>query len=127
MEKEHTLEDTDFLVSQTDVHGNIIFANEDLCKISGYALNELIGKPHNILRHPDMPKTIFKELWETVKNEGVWKGHVKNRTKNGDYYWVFATVYPNSGCTDSAKGYISCRRKATRSEIQTAINHYSQL
>lgn len=115
---EHKLKESDFLVSQTDAKGTILFANEDFCQIAGYSLEELVGKPHNIVRHPDMPRAAFKDLWETVKKGKVWKGYVKNATKNGGYYWVFATVYPNIECGDGGGGYMSCRRKASEAEIQ---------
>ncbi|MCK9372491.1 MAG: PAS domain-containing protein [Sulfuricurvum sp.] len=126
MEKEYLLEDTDFLVSQTDAHGKIVFANEDFCKIAGYTLHELVGKPHSIVRHPDMPKEAFQALWKTLKGGNIWKGYIKNKTKDGGYYWVFATVYPNVGYKDGKSGYISCRRKANAIEIRTAFDHYTK-
>ncbi len=89
---EKILKDSDFLVSQTDSKGIILFANEDFCEVAGYTLEELVGKPHSLVRHPDMPRAAFKDLWSTVKAGKVWKGYVKNATKNGGYYWVFATV-----------------------------------
>ena len=124
---EHILKDTDFLVSQTDATGKILFANEDFCKIAGFTLEELIGKPHSIVRHSDMPKAAFKDLWETVKSGKVWKGYVKNATRNGGFYWVFATVYPNIACGDGDHGYMSCRRKASVAEIQAAQALYKTL
>jgi aerotaxis receptor len=124
---EHTLDDTDFLVSQTDSKGKILFANEDFCSIAGYTLEELIGQPHNIVRHPDMPRAAFKDLWDTVKRGQVWKGYVKNATKNGGFYWVFATVYPNVSTGDGEYGYMSCRRKASPAEIQKAEALYKTL
>ena len=124
---EYTLADTDFLVSQTDSKGIILFANEDFCKIAGYKLEELIGKPHNIVRHPDMPKAAFKDLWDTVKSGRVWKGYVQNATKDGGYYWVFATVYPNIACGESDHGYMSCRRKASPAEIKAAEELYKTM
>lgn len=86
MSREYVLRETDFLVSQTDAQGRILFANEDFCKAAGYTLDELVGKPHSIVRHPDMPKAAFGDLWETVKKGQVWNGYVKNRTKDGGYY-----------------------------------------
>ena len=83
MKGEHVLKDTDFLVSQTDEKGKILFANEDFCKVAGYAIEELVGKPHSIVRHPDMPKAAFKDLWETVRAGKIWTGYVKNATKSG--------------------------------------------
>lgn len=126
MDQEYLLADTDFLVSQTDADGKIVFANEDFCKIAGYTLNELIGKPHSIVRHPDMPKETFKVLWETLKKGNIWKGYIKNKTKEGGYYWVFATVYPNVRHKDGEIGYISCRRKANAKEIHTAFDLYTK-
>ena len=77
--------------------------NEDFCKIAGYSLEELVGKPHNIVRHPEMPKKPFKSLWDTIQKGEIWTGYVKNATKDGGYYWVFATVYPLRG-SDGSKG-----------------------
>ena len=116
MEKEMILDEFAFLVSETDEKGIIIFANDDFCKMAEYSVDELIGKPHNIVRHKDMPKAAFKDLWDTVKRDEVWSGYVKNATKSGNYYWVFATVFPTI-TSDGKKGFLSCRRKATRQEI----------
>jgi len=124
---EHILNDTDFLVSQTDSKGKILFANEDFCKIAGYRLEELIGKAHSIVRHSDMPHAAFKDLWDTVQNGKIWTGYVKNSTKNGGYYWVYATVYPNIACGQNDSGYMSCRRKASASEIKTAEALYKTM
>jgi len=121
MSNEYTLSEEDFLVSQTDKEGIITFANEDFCNIAGYELNELIGKPHNIVRHRDMPKAAFRDLWETVKKGKVWTGYVKNSIKGGGFYWVYATVYP------MPDGYMSCRRKASKDEIETAENLYKTM
>ena len=107
---------SDFLVSETNTKGIIKFANDDFCKIAEYGLEELIGQPHNIVRHKDMPRAAFKSLWDTVQAGEVWTGYVKNRTKSGGYYWVFATVYPFESC-DGSKGYLSCRRKPSKDEI----------
>ena len=122
MEKEMILDDFAFLVSETDEKGIIIFANDDFCKMAEYSVDELIGKPHNIVRHKDMPKVAFKDLWDTVKRDEVWSGYVKNATKSGNYYWVFATVFPTI-TSDGKKGFLSCRRKATRQEIDEHDAH----
>ena len=126
MEKEMILDDFAFLVSETDEKGNILFANDDFCKLAEYTVDELIGKPHNIVRHKDMPKIAFKDLWETVKKDQVWSGFVKNATKSGNYYWVFATVFPTI-TSDGKKGFLSCRRKATPGEINEHIPIYKDL
>jgi len=124
--QEYILEKNDFLVSQTDEKGNIIFANDDFCRIAGFSIDELIGKPHNIVRHKDMPKAAFKMLWDTVKEGKIWNGYVKNRTKDGGYYWVYATVYPSKNA-NGERGYMSCRRKPSAQEIEDAQALYETL
>ncbi len=114
------------IVSETDAKGNIVFANEDFCKIAGYSLDEIIGKPHNIVRHSDMPKIAFESLWETIKAGKIWKGIVKNKTKSGDYYWVNATAYQSKTSTSELR-YISVRIKPTEEEIINATNLYKTL
>ena len=126
MGKEMILDDFAFLVSETDEKGIIIFANDDFCKMAEYSVDELIGKPHNIVRHKDMPKVAFKDLWETVKRNEIWSGYVKNATKSRNYYWVYATVFPTI-TSDGKKGYLSCRRKATKEEIDEHIELYKNL
>lgn len=116
MNQETLLSDDSFVVSETDARGNIIFANEEFCRIAEYSLDELIGKPHNIVRHQDMPKAAFKDLWDTVKTGTVWKGYVKNKTRSGGYYWVFATVYPFTN-EAGEQCYMSCRRKPSREDV----------
>ena len=120
------LDEFAFLVSETDLNGTIRFANDDFCKIAEYTLEELIGKPHNLVRHQDMPKAAFEDLWKTIREGKVWTGYVKNKTKSGGYYWVFATVYPFESY-DGTKGYISCRRKPSRKEIEAAEELYKTL
>ena len=80
------------IISRTDLRGIITYVNDTFAKISGYAPEELVGKPHNILRHPDMPKSTFKELWETIAAGKTWEGYVKNMRKDRGYYWVYAIV-----------------------------------
>ena len=124
--QETVLDDYAFLVSETDAKGTILFANEDFCKIAEYTIDELIGNPHSMVRHKDMPKAAFADLWKTVQGGEVWTGYVKNSTKSGGYYWVFATVFPFESC-DGSKGYLSCRRKASQEEINAAINLYKTM
>ena len=123
--KETILDKNTFLVSETDVKGIIRFANEDFCKIAEYTLDELLEQPHSMVRHKDMPKKAFKSLWDTVQKGEIWTGYVKNATKSGGYYWVYATVYPFESC-DGSKGFMSCRRKATQNEIADAVELYKQ-
>ncbi len=115
--KETVLNDNAFLVSETDAKGHILFANKQFCDVAEYDEEELLGKPHNIVRHADMPKIAFKDLWETVQRGEVWQGFVKNKTKSGGFYWVLATVYPYKNDKDE-QCYMSCRRKPTRQEIE---------
>lgn len=117
MSKETILKDDAFLVSETDAKGTIIFANEEFCNTAEYNIEDLMGQSHNIVRHPDMPKAAFKDLWDTVKTDEVWQGFVKNRTKSGGYYWVYATVYPYKNDLGE-QCYISIRRKPSRENIE---------
>lgn len=108
-----------YLVSKTDLKGQITFANDEFVKVSGFTQEELLGKSHNIVRHPDMPSWAFEDLWNTVKQGNPWRGLVKNRTKNGDYYWVEAFVVPvkqNGVIT----GYMSVRSEPDREQIAAA-------
>ncbi len=82
----------ELIISRTDLKGIITYANETFAHISGYEPQELIGKPHNILRHPDMPKSVFKELWDTIQAGKIWSGYVKNMRKDRGYYWVYAEI-----------------------------------
>lgn len=80
------------IISRTDLKGIITYANETFADISGYGVDELIGKPHSILRHPDMPRAAFEHMWKTLKDGYMWQGYVKNMRKDGGYYWVYAEV-----------------------------------
>lgn len=126
MNQEVKLSIDTMIVSEADSRGNIIFANGDFCKIAGYTMEELHGQPHNIVRHKDMPKAVFKDLWETLKSGKTWNGLVKNRTKNGGFYWVKATAYPSKNEKGELR-YISVRVKPTEEEINNAINLYKTL
>lgn len=123
LRKEVFLEQDTIIVSQTNSKGEIIFANNDFCKIAGFSLDELIGKAHNTVRHSDMPKWAFEDLWKTLKSGKTWKGIVKNRTKDGGYYWVNATAFP-SRSSDGTIRYVSVRVKPTKEEIEIAKKLY---
>ena len=126
MNKETRMAEDMIIVTETDAKGIIKFANEDFCKIAGYKLEELLGNPHNMVRHPDMPKEAFLDLWKTIQSGNIWKGIVKNRTKDGGYYWVNATAYPSKK-VDGELRYISVRVKPTEDEISNAIKLYATL
>ena len=119
------LEDS-FLLSETDEKGNIRYVNDEFCEFSEYSIEELLGKPHNIVRHKDMPKEAFQEMWEELKKGNIWKGFVKNSTKSGKYYWVFATIFPFTS-SDNEKGFVSCRRRASDDEIERYSKIYEDM
>lgn len=114
------------IVSETDIKGVITYVNDDFCKYAEYNKDEIIGKPHNIIRHYDMPKEAFRQLWETIKADNVWSGIVKNLSKNGNYYWVRATVFPSYDVNGNKK-FISVRTKPTDNEIREAEALYKTL
>ena len=124
--REIKLDKNTMIVSETNSKGMIIYANSDFCKIAGYEKNELIGQAHNMVRHSDMPKAAFEDLWETISSGKIWNGIVKNKTKNGGFYWVNATAYPSTS-SSGEKRFISVRVKPTNTEIQNAINLYKTL
>ena len=126
LEREVKLSKDTMIVSETDSKGNIIYANADFCEIAGYSKEELIGKPHNYVRHPDMPRAAFKDLWETIQRGNVWNGIVKNKTKEGGFYWVNATAYPSKNSKGELR-YVSIRVKPTDEEVENAINLYKTL
>ncbi len=126
MGREITLQKDTMIVSETDEKGIIIYANEDFCKIAGYSKDELIGQAHNFVRHQDMPKVAFKDMWETIQKGKTWKGIVKNRTKDGGYYWVNATAFPSQSA-NGEKRYLSVRVKPTQEEIFNAEKLYKTL
>ncbi len=126
MGREITLDKDTMIVSETDEKGIMIYANEDFCKIAGYTKDELIGQPHNYVRHNDMPKAAFADMWETIQNGKIWKGIVKNKTKDGGFYWVNATAFP-SRTANGKKRYVSVRVKPTPNEIEKAEALYKSL
>lgn len=125
-QKEIVLKEGVSIVSKTDLKGAITYINRDFIEISGFSELELVGKSHNIIRHPDMPSAAFEDLWRTVKAGKPWNGIVKNRCKSGDHYWVEANVAP---IREGAKivGYMSVRSIATRTQIESAEKLYQSM
>lgn len=115
-----------YILSETDEHGIILYANEVFCQIAGFTHEELIGQPHNIVRHPDMPRIAFKGLWDDLRSKGFWTGFVKNRRKDNGYYWVYATalrkIHPDGKIT-----YLSVRLKPSRHNVEASEKLYAQL
>ncbi|BBG65386.1 putative signal-transduction sensor protein [Hydrogenimonas sp.] len=128
IEKEKFLGDDEILVSKTDRRGKITYGNERFIEISGYSEEELLGAPHSIIRHPDMPKAVFKILWDGIEAGEEVAAYVKNLAKDGSYYWVFATVTPSfDPATDSIVGYFSVRRAPESSKLRKVIPLYKEL
>lgn len=124
-QNEIVLRDDQMIVSKTDLKGQITFINKDFLDISGFTEAELMGQPHNIVRHPDMPEAAFADLWRTLKDGRPWIGMVKNRCKNGDFYWVEAHATPLYE-NNQVVGYMSVRKKPTRQQIDATEPVYRQ-
>ena len=114
------------LVSTTDLKGRILYCNPMFIEVSGYEKQELLGQPHNMIRHPDMPEEAFRDMWETIASGNPWSAPVKNRRKDGTFYWVMANVTPLMQ-GDQPTGYMSVRTEATRDQIQAADQLYRQM
>ena len=125
-QNEYPLDDDTTLMSTTDVHSYITHANDTFVQVSGYQLDELTGQPHNMVRHPDMPKAAFADMWYTLQQGEPWSGIVKNRRKNGDHYWVRANAVPMVR-RGQVTGYMSIRTKATAEEIAAVEPLYRAL
>ncbi|MCZ8092715.1 MAG: PAS domain-containing protein, partial [Acidovorax sp.] len=116
----------ELLVSSTNTKGEITHCNAAFVRVSGYSYEELIGQPHNIIRHPDMPAPAYKDMWRTIGRGEPWTGLVKNRRKNGDHYWVRANVTPIMEA-GHPRGYMSVRTKPSAQEAAAAEALYAQM
>jgi len=123
-QKEYQLHEEHFLISRTDLKGRITYANPAFIDVSGFSQEELLGAPHNLVRHPDMPEAAYQNLWDTLADGESWKGLVKNRRKNGDHYWVEASVSPIVE-NDQVVGYASVRVKPSRQDVEKADKAYA--
>ena len=123
---ETILPDNQFIYSRTDLKGVITEANEAFCNVSGYSREEMVGQPHNMVRHPDMPEAAFKDMWQDLKVGRPWRGIVKNRRKDGGFYWVVANVSPVRE-NGQVVGYQSVRSRPSREEIEAATAAYEQI
>ena len=116
------------IISQTDDKGVITYANRKFCEVSGYRADELVGQPHNILRHPDMPSAVFTKMWDTIKGGQAWNGLVKNLRKDGRFYWVETEILPiKSDNEKEIVGYIAARKVASRKDIQESDELYQKM
>ncbi|WP_017430721.1 methyl-accepting chemotaxis protein [Vreelandella jeotgali] len=125
-QKEYVLGDDEVLISRSDLQGNIVYANAVFVTVSGYSRDELLGAPHSILRHPDIPPPVFADLWKTLKAGHTWQGVLKNRRKGGGFYWVYATVAPLRE-NGQVVGYTSVRRRASAASIRRATAVYADM
>lgn len=122
--RQHFLDDSNFIVSKTDPMGIITYVNLEFLRISQYSEAELLGKPHNIIRHPETPSAIFFHLWETLRQGHSWQNVIKNMAKDGGFYWVDSLITPSLS-NGKLIGYMSVRRKPSLLQIQEAERLYA--
>ena len=126
-QKERLMRDNDFIVSKTDTKGRITYANKIFIEFSGYSQGELLNTQHNIIRHPDMPRGVFKLLWDTLQSGKEFNGYVKNMSKDGGVYWVFANVTPSYDQNNQLIGYYSVRRKPSSQAVSIVEPVYKEM
>jgi len=124
---ERVMREDDFLVSKTDPKGRLTYGNRIFIEFSGYSEEELLGRQHNIVRHPDMPRGVFKFLWDTVQSKRECFAYVKNMSKDGGFYWVFANVTPSLDAQGNIEGYFSVRRKPRPQAVAVVSDLYRQM
>jgi len=127
LNQEIKLNPDEFIVSKTNTKGKLTYCNEIFIKMSGYTEKELLGEQHNIVRHPDMPKAVFKLLWKKIQNKDEIFAYVKNLSKDGKYYWVFANVTASIDKNGNIIGYYSVRIKPNEEAIKTVTNLYREM
>ncbi|WP_119422133.1 PAS domain-containing protein [Desertibaculum subflavum] len=125
--RERTFGEDEIIVSKTDTSGRLLYVNDVFCRVGLYTESELIGQPHSIVRHPDMPRAVFKLLWDTIQKGEELFAYVKNMAKNGDHYWVLAHVTPSYDGSGRIIGFHSNRRVPERSALAVIEPVYQQL
>ncbi|NDY90675.1 methyl-accepting chemotaxis protein [Ideonella livida] len=125
--RRHPFPHGETLVSTTDLKGRILYCNSAFVEVSGYTSAELLGQPHNMIRHPDMPEEAFRDMWVTIQSGRPWSGLVKNRCKNGDHYWVMANVIPLIDDQGKPAGYMSVRTEPGEAEVAAAEQLYARM
>jgi len=115
------------LISETDTKGVITFVNRKFVEMTGYSKQEAVGQPHSILRHPDMPKVAFEQMWKVIKEGQVWDGYVKNLRKDGKYYWVDVHIVPKKDENGTIIGYIASRKVTIPDRLRSTIVQYKKL
>ncbi len=124
---QEVLFDGGVMITETDTAGIIVYANRKFREMTGYTKEELVGSPHNINRHPDMPKAAFAQMWETIKRGEMWEGYVKNLRKDGKYYWVIVWVKPKLDENGNIIGYIAGRKVPDRNLVIKFENEYRRM
>ena len=115
------------IISQTDSKGIITFANRKFCEVSGFSVDELLGEAHSIIRHPDMPSNIFDKMWNMISTGHSWNGLIKNKRKDGLYYWVETEILPIKNDKQDVIGYIASRKEASRKNIEETELAYKKM
>jgi PAS domain S-box-containing protein len=123
-DRERVMRPEDFIVSKTDTQGRITYGNRIFIEYSGYSEEELLGSQHNIIRHPDMPRGVFKFLWDTIGARRECFAYVKNMAKDGSFYWVFANITPSYRGDGQVVGYLSVRRAPKRAAVDVCADIY---
>lgn len=121
------MRDDDFIVSKTDTKGRITYANKVFAEFSGFAESEFLGKQHNVIRHPDMPRAVFKMLWDRIQSGQEIFAYVKNICKDGSFYWVLANVTPSFDAAGKVVGYYSVRRKPNPKAVRIVHEIYKRM
>ncbi|WP_431281332.1 PAS domain-containing protein [Humitalea sp. 24SJ18S-53] len=125
--RESPFSETELIITKTDPSSRIIYANEVFLRVSRLTLQQAIGRPHKLIRHPDMPRSVFRLMWETIQARGEFFGYVKNLATNGDHYWVFAHVTASIGANGQLAGFHSNRRKPDPLQIERVEPVYRRL
>lgn len=129
----HTLNDDEVLldestmISETDLMGKIVFCNRKFADMNGYDKKELLGRSHNFLRHPDMPKAVFTEMWETIKSGETWKGYIKNLRRDGKHYWAVVIISPTYDDAGKPTGYIAVREAPGPRSLEDIKERYAEM
>lgn len=127
IDKEYAFDGNGVIISQTNLSGIITFANRKFCEVSGYKASELVGKNHNIIRHPDMPKAAFTKMWDKISSGQIWTGIVKNLRKDGLYYWVDTEIIPIYNEENNMSGYIAARKPAALKDVEEYEELYKKM
>ena len=119
--------DGSIIISQSDLLGNITYANRKFCEVSGFSVDELVGNSHSIIRHPEMPQAVFEKMWNTISAGHTWNGIIKNMRKDGRYYWVSTEILPIEDDDRNVIGYIASRKPASEKSVEEAEITYKKM